>query len=172
MALPLGAILGLLGGGGALGGMMAGGKGGMSKFMFGDPAKTQQFQRFTPEQQSIMDQLMQQGAENMDFSGVEGLAKKRFEEDTIPSIAERFTSMGSGGAQRSSAFESSLGRAGSDLEAQLAALKPQFGAQQLQMGLQPRFDTGFSSATSGFGQQMGESLMQLLPLLMQLSGGK
>ena len=169
MALPL-ALLGLLGGGVLGGGLLGGmGKKGVSKFLMGDPAKEKQFQRYTPEQQGVLDQLMQQGQQNMDFSGVENLAKKRFHEETIPSIAERFTSMG--GGQRSSAFESSLGRAGSDLEAQLAALKPQFGSQQLQMGLQPRFDTGYQPASGGLLQGGMGSLASILPLLLKLFGG-
>ena len=137
---------------------------GLSSFMFGQPAQEKQFQKYTPGQESMLDNLMKQGSENVDFSGIEGLAKKRFEEDTIPSIAERFTAMG--GGQRSSAFESSLGRSGSDLQAQLAAMRPQMGMQQLGMGLQPRFDSGYQPASQGFlGGGIG-ALLQLLPMLL------
>ena len=155
----------LLGGGAAIASLL-GGKG-LSKLFLGDPAKEQQIQRFTPEQQSTLDQLMQQGQEQTGMDGVEGLARKRFQEDTIPSLAERFTSMGAGG-QRSSAFESSLGRAGSDLEAQLAALRQQGGMQKLGLGLQPRFDTGYSPASQGLFGAGASSLMSLLPLLAGL----
>jgi len=131
-------------------------------FFEGKPGQDVRQPRYTEEQDDVLNQLLQQGQQNMDFSGVEDLARKRFSEDTIPSIAERFTSMG--GGQRSSAFESSLGRAGSDLEALLAALKPQFGQQQLQMGLQPRFDTRQTPAQPGFNQNMMQMLPQLLGL--------
>jgi len=169
MAFPLAALLGLLGGGigGAAG--LAGGNN-LSKFFMGNKGEEQQFQKFTPEQQSALDQLLKQGSESSDFSGIENLAQKRFQEETIPSIAERFTSMGAGG-QGSSAFQSSLGRAGSDLESQLAGLRSQHGMQQLQMGLQPRFDTGYKPESQGFLGSSASSLMSLLPLLLKLGGG-
>jgi len=138
-----------------------------SNFLFGQPEKEQQFQKFTPEQQSALDQLLQQGLQSSDISGIEGMARKRFEEETIPTLAERFTSMGSGG-QRSSAFQSALGRAGSDLESQLAALKPQIGMQQLGMGLQPRYDIGYKPASQGALSGLLPALAQLLPLLAGL----
>jgi len=164
MALPL-AALGLLGGGLLGGGLLGGGKG-LSKFAFGDPARERQFQKFTPEQQSILDQLLRQGAQESDFSGLEQMARKRFEEETVPSIAERFTAMGDG--QRSSAFQSALGRAGTGLETQLAALRSQAGMQKLGMGLQPRFDTGYSPATQGALGAGLPSIMSLLPMLKGL----
>jgi len=170
MALGLGSILGLLGGGLGLGGAALGlGKKGISKFLSGTPGQEQQFQKFTPDQQSALDQLLQQGLGETDFGGIEDLARKRFSEDTIPSIAERFTAMG--GGQRSSAFESSLGRAGSDLEAQLAALRPQMGMQKLSMGMQPRFDTGYTPGSPGAMQGLGGSLGSILPMLLKLLGG-
>jgi len=135
----------------------------LSRFLFGEPEKEQQFQRFTPEQQSALDQLLQQGLGNIGTDAIEGLARKRFQEETIPSLAERFTAMG--GGQRSSAFQSSLGRAGSDLESQLAALRQQGGMQQLGMGLTPRFDTGYRPATQGMLGSGAQSLAGLLPLL-------
>ena len=140
-------------------------KGG-SNFLFGQPEQEQQFQKFTPGQQSSLDQLLQQGSQNADITGMENLAQKRFSEETVPSLAERFTSMG--GGQRSSAFQSALGRSGSDLQAQLGALKPQFGMQQLGMGLQPRYDTGYKPATQGAINPLLQSLMSLLPLLAGL----
>ena len=169
MAFPLAAILGLLGGGaGLLGGAVAEGGKGISKFMMGDPAQEKQFQRYTPEQQSVLDQLLQQGQQETDFSGIEELAQKRFQEDIIPSLAERFTSMGSGGGQRSSAFKSALGRSGSDLSAQLGGMRSQFGMQKLGMGLQPRFDTAFSPASQGALSGGLPALMSLLPMLKNL----
>ena len=169
MAFPLSALLGLLGGG-AIGGTLLGGKKSMSKLFMGEPERERQFQRFTPEQQSALDQLLKQGMESTDISGIEGLARKRFEEETIPSIAERFTAMG--GGQRSSAFQSTLGRAGSDLEAQLAALRPQLGMQKLGMGLQPRFETAYQPSQPGMLQTGATSLASLLPMLMLLGGGR
>jgi len=167
MAFGMQNILGLLGGG-AIGGALTGiGGKGLSKFLTGNKPRQEQFQRFTPEQQSALDQLLQQGMEGLDISGVEGLARKRFQEETVPTLAERFTSMGAGG-QMSSAFQSALGRAGSDLEAQLAALRSQFGMQQVGLGLQPRFDTGYMPGSPGLLGTGASSLMNLLPLLQYL----
>lgn len=169
MAFGLKHVLGLLGLGG-LGGLAAsagkiGGKG-FSSFLKGDPEKERQFQRFTPEQQDVLSNLLRQGAEETNISGLENLARKRFQEETIPSIAERFTAMGAG-SQGSSAFQSSLGRAGSDLEAQLGALRSQQGMQKLGLGLQPSFETAFSPATPGFLQGGSQALLQSLPMLLK-----
>lgn len=61
------------------------------------------------------------------FEPIEKLARQNFQQQTIPSLAERFA--GLGGLQ-STAFKGELGRAGSNLENQLAALRSQYGLQQ------------------------------------------
>jgi len=137
-----------------------------SQFLFGKPAEEKRFQRYTPEQESALNQLLQQGLQGADFGGIEDIARKRFQEETVPTLAERFTSMGAGG-QRSSAFESALGRAGSDLESQLAGLRGQFGMQQLGMGLQPRFESAYMPSQPGMAQGGLQALMQILPMLLK-----
>ena len=139
-----------------------------SDFLKGTPSQAKQFPRFSPEQESILNMLMKQGFEGADFGGIEDLARKRFQEDTIPSLAERFTAMG--GGQRSSAFESSLGRAGSDLESQLGALRGQFGMQKLGLGLQPRFETAVIPGSPGMMQSAGRAAGGLLGFLPKLLG--
>lgn len=67
-------------------------------------------------------------SENLSFDPIEQRARQQFQEQTIPSIAQRFTNMGQG-AQSTGAFRNALGRAGSDLESQLAALRSQYGLQ-------------------------------------------
>jgi hypothetical protein len=117
-------------------------------FIFGKRAKTQQLPTINPQQQQLQSQLlqylMQQLSQQQDlspedaergFAPYENLARENFSQKTIPSLAERFTGMGSGG-QRSSAFQSALGQAGSGLESNLAALRSQYGLQQQQMGTQ------------------------------------
>lgn len=158
MAFGLGSILGLLSK--TLGGKSSG------NFLFGDKPQEKQMPRFTPEQEEALSQLLQQGLGETDFSGIENLAMKRFQEETIPSIAERFTGMG--GGQRSSAFQSALGRAGADLEAQLGALKPQFGMKKLALGLQPRFDMGYTPGSKGALQGISGQLGSMLPMLLNL----
>ncbi len=174
--LPLSLLFSLLGtgGGGLLSGLMgmlgaSKQKGGVKDFLFGSPERDIQYQRYTPEQQGGLDQMLQQGLQNFNPDALENLYTKRFQEDIIPSIAERFTSMGDG--QRSSAFESALGRAGSDLTTQLAGLRSQMGQQQLGYGFSPRFDTAREPGTAGFLPGLGGKLLgsfgQLLPKAFQ-----
>ena len=109
--------------GGGLG-ALAGGLTGLLKpeSLTGFNSKTEQLPRFTPEQQSAMQQLLQLGLQSYNPEANEKRARTQFQSQTIPSIAERFTSMGSG-SQGSSAFQGALGQAGSGLEEALAALR-------------------------------------------------
>jgi hypothetical protein len=146
LAVPLGL---------AAGGAVASGLGSLFK----SKPKTQQVPRFNPQQTGIINNLAQQGSENSNWQGQEQQARRNFSTNTIPGLAERFTAAQGGGAQRSSAFQGALGNAGSDLEAQLAGMRGQFGLQQLGLGLQPTFDSRFvpaqdnwlSGALGGFG---------------------
>ena len=161
---------------------------GFGSFLFGNPGRMQQTPLYTPQQTSTMNQLMgtaMQGLGNnqFDFAPIEAQARKGFSQQTIPSLAERFTSMGSGGGQRSSAFQGALGGAGADFESNLAALRSQYGLQQqgnmmnmLGMSLRPQFENNyfpssgglFGGMGGGMGQAGGSGLMELLPLLFGL----
>lgn len=151
----------------------------------GQQSGEMQFQKFTPEQQNVLSQILQMGLggvkEGLDFQPIEDRARTQFKEQTIPTIAERFTSMG---AQRSSAFPQILGQAGAGLEESLAQMKSQHGLQragQLQgllgMGLTPQFDTVYKEEGPGFleglGAPVAQSLGSLLPLILSglFSGG-
>jgi len=154
--------------------------------------------RFTPQQRGGYEQLLQQGLSGMQnipsaqFGPIADLYKTQFQQQTIPTIAERFTGMGAGG-QRSSAFEQALGGAGAGLNQQLAGMEQQFNMQQrgqeisrlmnmLQMGLQPQFQTDYippepgflSSVGSGLGAGIGSAMPMIAQLLMQryLGGGQ
>lgn len=145
----------------------------LKNMMMGTPSETRQIPRYNQEQQGAFSQLLSRGLAGSDFGGIEQQARKQFSEGTVPSLAERFTSMGipggTGGGQRSSAFQSSLGRAGSDLESQLAGLKSQYGMQQLGMGLTPQFDTSYFQHQPGMLEHGAESAMnQIMPLLMRM----
>jgi len=129
-----------------------------------------------------------QGLDNkFDFAPIEQQARSNFNTQTIPSIAERFTSLGSG-SQNSSAFSNAIGSASSGLEQSLASLKSQYGLQQqglnqnmiqslLGMGLQPRYENAYFPRQPGFGESAGAPLLQglgsILPLLLSgfLGGG-
>ena len=61
--------------------------------------------------------------------------QRQFEENTIPDLANRFASMGSGGSTGSTAFRNQLGREGSNLHTNIAALRG--GMQQQGVGQLP-----------------------------------
>lgn len=166
-------------------------------FLFGKKAQIRQLPTFNPQQQQLQSQLLQylmqqlsQGPQDFQqgFEPFENLARQNFEQRTVPSLAERFTSMGSGG-QRSSAFQAALGQAGSGLESNLAALRSQYGlarqgqqqsqlANLLQLGLRPSVENIYNPRQpgllenaavpafgalgmglgGGFGMQLGNSL--------------
>lgn len=162
--------LGVLGGaalpgiGGA--GETEGGGGFLRELLLGAPGRREQFPRFTPEQKSALDRLLSEGMEGVSFAPIEERARRGFAEETIPSLAERFTAMG--GGQRSAAFRGALGRAGAGLETGLGALRSQLGMQQLGMGLQPQFESAYFPRQAGMLEAGAQSLGQLLPLLMYL----
>ena len=142
---------------------------GVKHALFGQKGHQKNLNMFTPEQQTALQSLLTQGMGNMNFDATEDRARNQFQTQTIPSIAERFTSMGDGG-QRSSAFGSQLGGASADLESRLAALRSQFGMNQAQMGLQRQFEPMYMQRQPGMLEQGGSQLMSLLPLLMMMGG--
>lgn len=131
----------------------------------------------------LMRNISQQGAQGLPgvAQGLEGLAQNKFNfgpisdwartnfaQTTVPSIAERFSSLGTGGSQRSSYFPQMLSQAGSNLDQQLAAMKAdydmrgqalnqglygQMGNMYLSMlgsGLQPQWQTSYMANQPGW----------------------
>jgi len=87
-------------------------------------------------------------------------AREQFTSQGVPGLAERFTALGGGGGQNSSAFQGALAQAKSGLESNLAGMGAQFGQQQqqldqnyllqlLQFALSPQFETQYKPATGG-----------------------
>jgi hypothetical protein len=159
---------GLIGGPLAAGAQFLGNQPGVKNFFMGTPQNQQQVPRFSPGVMGGIENLFSQGMQNMNPNAIEGRARQQFQTQTMPSIAERFTSMGGAGGQRSSAFAPAAMGAGADLESQLAALRSQLGMQQTQMGLTPAFDTLNNPAHAGVLEQ---SIPGLLQLLMSLAMG-
>lgn len=124
-------------------------------FLTGTPGQTKQFQNFSPQQQGLQNNILSQlvgmlgnvqnrqpaVGKTFDFSPIEKQARINFTQNTLPGIAERFTSLGDGG-QNSSAYQGVLGSAAAGLDTNLAALKAQYDYnshnQQQQFGLQER----------------------------------
>lgn len=152
MPVPFAVAAGIMGAGAAAGGL--------SSLLKKSP-RQQNISRLTPQQlgwQTQAGNLAMQGLQNPyeGFEPIEQNARTQFQTSTVPSIAERFTSMGSGG-QRSSAFQGALGQAGVGLESNLAALRSQYGLQNrdlsqrlLGQALEPNFDTRFVQHEPGF----------------------
>src|ERR1700684_1866670 len=105
---------------------------------FNTPGQLKQLSTVTPGQGNIIGQAGTSGLDllkriqgnQFNFEPIAQQARTQFNTQTIPSIAERFASMGSGGSQRSSSFANALGSAGSGLEQSLAALRSQYGLQE------------------------------------------
>lgn len=168
---PVGAAVG--GGLGALGGglasLLSGG---------GKEGGVQQAQNFTPEQQNILKMLLSQGQQGLQnpysgFEGIENYANKQFSQNVIPSIAERFTSLGNNSIS-SPAFASQLGAAGSDLSGLLGLLRTQYGQQnqqnalgQLALGLSPQFENYYMGRQPGAGEEIFKASSQAAPALYQ-----
>lgn len=151
MPFPL-AALAMLGGGAAAGGLSS---------LLSKKPRAENISKLSPQQLGWQNQagnLALQGLQNP-YEGFEPIAQQartQFQTSTVPSLAERFTSMGSGG-QRSSAFQGALGQAGAGLESNLAALQSDYGLRRqgmlqnlLGQALQPNFDTRFVQHEPGF----------------------
>ena len=132
----------------------------------------------SPQQIAAQKQLMDFALSTLKdpYKGFEPIAKKtrsQFEKETIPSLAERFTSLGAGG-QRSSAFQDALGSSSAELEELLAALQSEYGNQAISsvtgfagLGMQPQFE---NIVQQPIMQQRGPSPLSNL-LGMGLSAG-
>lgn len=148
----------------------------LKDFFIGTGPVAEQIDTYTPEQKQGISSLLQRGLQNVDqqrtpsFQPIADRARKQFQEQTLPSIAERFTAMG---LQNSGYFPQVLGSAASDLESQLAALGSQFDLQQQQFGhgqtmdylrhgLSPRFTSHIQLGTPGFLQQSLPTTMDYL----------
>ncbi len=108
---------------------------------------------FSPGQENALEYLLQRGLggsqhlplpgdelqsqiEPFNFAPIEQSARQNFAQNTVPSLAERFTSLGSGNALSSPAFAGQLGRAGAGLESEIARLGAEYGLQQQGLNLQ------------------------------------
>ena len=138
---------------------------------------TIQMPRFTPQQQAWQSQAGQMGMQGLQdplagFEPIAQQARSQFQTQTVPSLAERFTSFGQGG-QRGSDFMGAMAGAGSELEESLAGMASQYGLQNrgllqqlLGMGMQPSFDSIYQPQQMGGMQRLGTSMFeQGIPML-------
>lgn len=111
----------------------------------------------------------QGGQGRFDFAPIAARAQRQFEQETIPSIANRFTTLG-GGAGSTNAFKHAMANAGANLREGLAAQESQFGLQQqglLQqllgqlggIGSQQQFENIYHPEQPGFAQTVLPGLL-------------
>jgi len=121
-------------------------------FLFGKSAKTKTKPIYNPQQRNVLDQLLgglqaqlPQGLQNLQnilggdeatFKAFEAPARRGFEQQTLPTIAERFTGQFGTGSQQSSAFGQALGQAGKELEENLFSKRIGMQGDALQTLLQ------------------------------------
>ena len=104
------------------------------------------------------------------FNQFEAPLQRQFSEQTIPELANRFASQGSGGSLGSTAFRNALGREGSNLSTNIAALRggmqQQAIPQLLGYSQQP-----FSNLMSLYQQALGQPVNnQYLPATTGATG--
>lgn len=88
------------------------------------------------------------------FNQFEAPMQRQFQEQTIPDLANRFASQGSGGSLGSTGFRNALGRAGVDLQTNIAAMRG--GMQQ-----------GAIPQLMGYAQQPFQNYQSLLGMATQ-----
>lgn len=140
--------------------------------------QTVTYPRFAPEQQQLLSQLMpllQQGLGNLPLPGGNSFDPIRqrslndFNEKIVPTIAERFQSLGGrdaeGGALSSGALHQQLIAGGSQLERQLADLEAQHSdltsrnlTNLLGTSLSPQFDYGVIPGQNSFNRNVATGL--------------
>lgn len=117
--------------------------------------------------EDILGQLRGMGIQGLQnptqgFDPIEKSARRGFEQDTIPLLAQRAASLGS---TNSSGYRNSLTRAGTNFDLGLNAQRAQFGQQNigqllqmLQLGLKPSTENIFSPQGQGFGSSIAGGL--------------
>lgn len=126
----------------------------------GSPDAIEQVPTVSPEQKSLLQYLQQLGIQGLEnpYGGFAPIAQQsinQFNQETVPGLAERFTSMGNGSLS-SPLFASQLGQAGAGLHQDLAAQQAQYGQQNigqilqmLQLALNPQSENIFRPGQSG-----------------------
>lgn len=138
---------------------------GAGKFFLGTPAETVKLDRYNPQQNDIINKSASMASNllgNASFDPYERQARQNFSQQAVPSLAERFTSMG---AKGSSAFGQQLGNAQANLESNLATGRANYDQgllkQLLDTGLTQQFDSIYNPEQEGFLSSLGKQLPQI-----------
>jgi len=152
-------------------------RGKVGRFFSGTRPQVYNNPLYNQYQNDVLNYLSQFGLEGLDyldqnepgnqfnFAPIGNQELERFYTQTVPSLAERFTSLGDG--QRSSAFQGALANAGRGLGNDLAAQQQQYNMQQQQLaqnqygmnqnlytnllniGLRPQFESSLQPGKGG-----------------------
>jgi len=107
-----------------------------------------------PQYQQGQDYLMSLFNDPEFFNQFEAPLQRQFQEQTVPDLANRFASMGSGGSLGSTGFRNQLAREGSNLGTNIAALRGGMQQQAIPQLL-------------GYAQQPFNNLMSLYQQALQ-----
>lgn len=161
---------------GALGGGILGGLGGL--FGGGNEGGVQQAQKFNPQQLSVLQLLLGQGANQLQnpyagFAPIQQAATRNFFEQIVPGLQHQFAGSGSN-ALSSGALQTNLSSAGAGLAERLAAMQAEFGQRNQQnalntlaLGMSPIFENFYKQSQPGFGENLLSSSFQNAPQFYQ-----
>lgn len=138
---------------------------GIGGALFGQSAQAQQLPTTTPQQNDLMSMLTQrlQQLLNPDMQAqLGGAAATQFNQQTLPSLAERFTALG-GDVNRSGAFGQQVAQAQQGMLGNLLQGQQQQIPSLMGGALQPQFENVVSPREPGF-------LEMLLSILGQAGG--
>jgi hypothetical protein len=154
----------------------------VGSFFFGSGPKTVKTPIYEQNQLGALNGALGQAQSGLGLQGgmqdgmnpVEQQYTRNFAQNTVPGLAERFTSMG--GGQHSSAFQGALGQAGAGLNEDLASLRQSHLMNLLNIGLKPQNEYAYQGRehgllgnlalgvtgglASGFGDSGGQALGQ------------
>lgn len=135
-----------------------------------------QYSPYAQNQRQMMNQAGQMGLQGllggqmpggMSFEPIKQAYEQNYRQNVIPSMAERFASLGGEGAAGSSGFKASMIGAENQLQTQLAGMQSQYQQQMLPMlmqllgiGLQPQEEQEFLPGQSGILENFGGEFMR------------
>lgn len=147
----------------------------------GLPKGALQIPKFNPQTMEGLQQLLSMGLQGWqqnpaEFEPYAQEAKRRFQGESIPLLAERF---GGSDSKRSSAFEGVLSRSQQRFDQGIEAQRQGFNQQNrnqllqlLQLGTQPQYESVYKTRQPGFGENLAvnslPSLIQYAPQLSEL----
>lgn len=135
-----------------------------------------QYSPYEANQRQMMNQIGQMGLQGllsgqmpggMSFEPIKQSYEQNYRQNVIPSMAERFASLGGEGAAGSSGFKASMIGAENQLQTQLAGMQSQYQQQMLPylmqmlgVGLNPQNEQQFLPGQAGVLENFGGQFMQ------------